>query len=88
MSLSPRTRVRLVRWALVACVAAGIAFRIRWAAWDEGASFHPDEYGLTGTLSKLGWPRNAGEWFRSAGKKIGDAFRGLGRSIRDLFRGN
>ena len=65
MTLGPRTRSRLVRWTLAACIVAGVAFRFRWAAWDEGASFHPDEYGLTGTLSNLGWPGSAREWFNT-----------------------
>ncbi len=49
----------------MACVLAGVAFRFLWAAWDEGASFHPDEYSLTRTLSRLGWPRSPGEWFNT-----------------------
>lgn len=52
--------------ALLLLVLAGAAFRLAWPRWDSGALLHPDEYGLTGTLTKLSFPRDAGEWFDTA----------------------
>lgn len=49
--------------ALLAVVVLGAAFRMAWARWDEGALLHPDEYGLTGTLTKLSLPKSFAEWF-------------------------
>jgi YYY domain-containing protein len=58
-----RSRPAIRTVALLAVVLLGIAFRFAWARWDEGAPLHPDEYGLTGTLSKLSFPSSAAEWF-------------------------
>lgn len=52
--------------ALVALVLVGAGFRLAWARWDSGALLHPDEYGLTGTLTKLSFPKSLAEWFDTA----------------------
>ncbi len=49
--------------ALLVVVLLGIGFRFAWARWDEGALLHPDEYGLTGTLTRLSLPKSGVEWF-------------------------
>ncbi len=58
-----RSRPKVRTFALLSVVVVGIGFRFAWARWDEGAPLHPDEYGLTGTLSKLSFPGSATEWF-------------------------
>lgn len=60
---APRRRPSARTLALLAVVLLGIVFRIAWARWDEGALLHPDEYGLTATLTKLSLPKSATEWF-------------------------
>jgi YYY domain-containing protein len=58
-----RRRPSARRFALIAVILLGASFRLAWARWDEGALLHPDEYGLTGTLTRLSVPKSATEWF-------------------------
>jgi len=48
---------------LLAVILLGAFFRLAWPGWDEGALLHPDEYGLTGTLTRLSLPDSVTEWF-------------------------
>ncbi len=63
---APERGSRLATAALLLLVLAGVAFRVSWARWDDGQLLHPDEYGLTGTLTKLSFPMSAAEWFDTA----------------------
>ncbi len=49
--------------ALLGVVLLGASFRLAWARWDDGALLHPDEYGLTGTLTRLSFPKSVAGWF-------------------------
>src|SRR5512141_2085520 len=50
---------------LLALIAAGVVFRFAWVNWNEGADLHPDEYGLTGTISALRVPTSWAEYFNT-----------------------
>lgn len=57
-----KTRNHLIRdivWVfpLVAAIGLGLFFRFNWTNWDQNTDLHPDEYGLTGTLTRLSIPR-------------------------------
>lgn len=62
----PERGSRVAAAVLLLLVFAGVAFRVSWARWDDGQLLHPDEYGLTGTLTKLAFPKSAEEWFDTA----------------------
>ncbi len=65
-SPTPDRASHLAAVALLLLVLAGVTFRLSWVRWDDGQLLHPDEYGLTGTLTKLSFPKNAAEWFDTA----------------------
>jgi hypothetical protein len=46
-------------------IAVGVYFRYSWRNWSEGANLHPDEYGLTGTLTQLQMPLNFSEYLNT-----------------------
>ena len=50
---------------LIALIAVGLYFRFSWVNWNQGADLHPDEYGLTGTLTQLHIPKSLGEYFNT-----------------------
>ncbi|MDW8327214.1 MAG: DUF2298 domain-containing protein, partial [Anaerolineales bacterium] len=50
---------------LVVLLWTGIFFRFNWVNWSEGANLHPDEYGLTNTLTQLSLPTTIDEWFNT-----------------------
>ncbi len=50
---------------LIALIALGIFFRFNWVNWNQGADLHPDEYGLTSTLTALRMPDSLGEYFNT-----------------------
>src|SRR5688572_7347902 len=43
----------------------GLYFRFAWINWSQGANLHPDEYGLTNTLTQLSVPKNLSEYFNT-----------------------
>lgn len=51
--------------ALVVCVFIGIAFRFTHLNWSEGTNLHPDEYGLTNTLTQLRLPASLAGYFNT-----------------------
>ncbi len=51
--------------ALVLLIAIGIYFRFQNMDWNQGASLHPDEYGLTNTLTQLHFPQNLDDYFNT-----------------------
>jgi YYY domain-containing protein len=61
-----------VRWGglivdlfLVALLAVGVYFRFSWTNWNQDTDLHPDEYGLTGTLTRLAIPGSIGDYFNT-----------------------
>ncbi len=50
---------------LLALVLAGVASRFLWVNWSSGANLHPDEYGLTNTLTQLSIPHSLGDYFNT-----------------------
>lgn len=60
------------RWSgvlfdLILCglIGVGLVFCFKWTNWSQGANLHPDEYGLTNTLTQLKIPRNLSEYFNT-----------------------
>ena len=50
---------------LIAIIALGIFYRFNWVNWNQDTDLHPDEYGLTGTLTQLSMPKNLDEYFNT-----------------------
>ena len=50
---------------LIALIAVGIGYRFSWIAWNKGTNLHPDEYGLTNTLTQLSLPKNLSDYFNT-----------------------
>jgi YYY domain-containing protein len=50
---------------LIALIAIGVTFRFSWTNWNQDTDLHPDEYGLTGTLSQLAIPKSIGDYFNT-----------------------
>jgi hypothetical protein len=50
---------------LVVLITVGIMFRFSWVNWSQGANLHPDEYGLTNTLTQLSIPKSLGDYFNT-----------------------
>ena len=76
---------RLFEIVLVLLILIGIGYRFSRVNWSQGTNLHPDEYGLTSTLTQLSLPKDLGEYFNtrisplspyikydSAGQKISD----------------
>ena len=53
------------RLLLLLLIAAGIFFRFFRREWNDGADLHPDEYGLTNTISQLSLPHTWDEYFNT-----------------------
>lgn len=51
--------------SLILLILIGIFFRFNWANWNQDTDLHPDEYGLTGTLTQLHTPKNLNEYFNT-----------------------
>lgn len=47
-------------WTLI-----GLYFRFTWVNWSQGANLHPDEYGLTNTLTQLSIPKTWEDYFNT-----------------------
>ncbi|MBI9051929.1 MAG: phospholipid carrier-dependent glycosyltransferase [Anaerolineaceae bacterium] len=52
-------------FACVILILIGVYFRFAWRNWSEGANLHPDEYGLTNTLTQLALPVNFSEYINT-----------------------
>jgi YYY domain-containing protein len=50
---------------LILCILAGLYFRFAWVNWSQGGDLHPDEYGLTGTITRLSLPDTFGDYFNT-----------------------
>lgn len=46
-------------------ILVGLVFRFLWTDWSQGANLHPDEYGLTNTLTQLHLPKGLDEYFNT-----------------------
>jgi hypothetical protein len=51
--------------ALILLVVLGLFLRFSWVDWSQGANLHPDEYGLTSTLTQLRLPGSLAEYFNT-----------------------
>lgn len=49
----------------VLLILIGIVFRFQGMNWNSGANLHPDEYGLTNTLTQLSFPQTIDEYFNT-----------------------
>jgi hypothetical protein len=54
-----------VEIALVVLIVIGVFFRFNWSDWHQGTNLHPDEYGLTNTLTQLQPPQSLEEYFNT-----------------------
>jgi hypothetical protein len=61
-ALIPKLLLDLV---LIGLIITGVYFRFSWVDWNEGTNLHPDEYGLTGTLTRLAIPETLGDYFNT-----------------------
>lgn len=50
---------------LVILILVGVIYRFAWANWSQGSNLHPDEYGLTNTLTQLRLPNHISEYFNT-----------------------
>ena len=50
---------------LVALILIGLFFRFSWTNWNQDTDLHPDEYGLTSTLTQLAIPKSIGDYFNT-----------------------
>lgn len=66
---TPRPRLAwrglLVDALLLVLIGVGVYFRFSWTNWSQGTDLHPDEYGLTSTLTQLRMPATWDEWFNT-----------------------
>jgi hypothetical protein len=51
--------------ALILMVVIGLFLRFSWVNWSQGANLHPDEYGLTSTLTQLYLPSDFSVYFNT-----------------------
>ncbi len=52
-------------FCLVGLLVVGIIFRFSWVNWNQNTDLHPDEYGLTSTLTRLSIPKTIGDYFNT-----------------------
>ncbi|MBN2147521.1 MAG: glycosyltransferase family 39 protein [Anaerolineales bacterium] len=50
---------------LLGLILLGGLFRFSWTNWSQGTNLHPDEYGLTNTLTQLSLPENLSDYFNT-----------------------
>jgi 4-amino-4-deoxy-L-arabinose transferase-like glycosyltransferase len=50
---------------LVILILIGVFYRFNWVNWNQDTDLHPDEYGLTGTLTQLSIPKDLSEYFNT-----------------------
>lgn len=61
----PRWPALFIDALLLVLIALGICFRFAWVDWHQGTNLHPDEYGLTNTISQLGLPDSFDGYFNT-----------------------
>ncbi len=57
--------ISLYKLFLLVLLCIGLFFRFNWVNWSQGASLHPDEYGLTNTLTRLQLPDSLDGYFNT-----------------------
>lgn len=67
MPARPRLNFAVVAFdiALIVLILIGVFYRFDNVNWNQDTDLHPDEYGLTGTLTQLGMPKNLSEYFNT-----------------------
>ncbi len=50
---------------MILLILVGVIFRFSWTNWSEGMDIHPDEYGLTATLTSLSFPKSFADYFNT-----------------------
>jgi YYY domain-containing protein len=50
---------------LIALIVVGVFMRFSWSNWSQDTDLHPDEYGLTSTLTQLHIPDSLGDYFNT-----------------------
>jgi hypothetical protein len=55
----------LFEFTLIIFILIGVFFRSNWINWSQGTNLHPDEYGLTNTLTQLAIPKNQRDYFNT-----------------------
>ncbi|MGD0807423.1 MAG: DUF2298 domain-containing protein, partial [Anaerolineales bacterium] len=50
---------------MILLILVGVIFRFSWTNWSEGMDIHPDEYGLTSTLTSLSFPKSIEDYFNT-----------------------
>jgi hypothetical protein len=50
---------------LLLLILTGIVYRFSWVNWNQDTSLHPDEYGLTNTITQLQIPKNISDYFNT-----------------------
>lgn len=50
---------------LILLIILGVFFRFNWRNWSRGTNLHPDEYGLTNTLTQLDVPNSVSDYFNT-----------------------
>ena len=63
--MKKRTFQTVLEVLLLVIIAAGIFSRFYNMDWDSGALLHPDEYGLTNTLTQLHMPSGLSDYFNT-----------------------
>lgn len=66
-----KSQEKTLRWGswfeglLVVLILIGVGYRFSGVNWNQGTNLHPDEYGLTNTLTQLSMPDNLGDYFNT-----------------------
>jgi YYY domain-containing protein len=55
----------LVDAFLIVLILIGLYFRFSWVNWNQDTDLHPDEYGLTSTITRLAIPASLGDYFNT-----------------------
>ena len=65
ISRSQKLSTLAIEICLLALIVTGVFFRFNWVNWNQDTNLHPDEYGLTNTLTQLSIPKNISEYFNT-----------------------
>ena len=60
-----RTTLLAFDVCLVILILIGVYFRFNWVNWNQDTDLHPDEYGLTSTLTQLSMPKTLADYFNT-----------------------
>jgi hypothetical protein len=62
---TPKYAGLVIEICLIALIVTGILFRFNWVNWNQDTNLHPDEYGLTNTLTQLSLPKDLAGYFNT-----------------------